>query len=355
MLKIIKKRSTKSGLEPGSLIHIGEQMVEETVISIITYSEDHFEERVAASVEECFDVKGQPYVTWINIEGIHDVDVLEKLGECFGLHPLVLEDILNTDQRPKLEDFGDYVYIVLKMLFSEDDNAGITSEQVSLILGANVVISFQEGIVGDLFNSVRARLRNDKTKIRRMGADYLAYTLVDSIVDNYFAILEGLGEHIETIEDELIAHPEPETLNDIHYLKREMIFLRRSVWPLREVINSLERGESLLIKDATRIYLKDVYDHTIQVIDTIETFRDMLAGMLDIYLSSISYKMNEVMKVLTIIATIFIPLTFIVGIYGMNFNYMPELDVWWAYPVVWAVMLVIALVMVVYFRRRRWM
>lgn len=355
MHKIIKKRSTKAGLEPGSLIHIGEQKVEETIISIITYSASHFEERVAVSVEECFDIKEQPFVTWINIEGIHEVEVLEKLGECFGLHPLVLEDILNTDQRPKLEDFGDYVYIVLKMLFSEDNNDGITSEQVSLILGTNVVISFQEGIVGDLFNSVRARLHNERTKIRRMGADYLAYTLVDSIVDNYFAILEGLGEHIETIEDELITHPEPATLNEIHYLKREMIFLRRSVWPLREVINSLERGETPLIKDSTRIYLKDVYDHTIQVIDTIETYRDMLAGMLDIYLSSISNKMNEVMKVLTIIATIFIPLTFIVGIYGMNFKYMPELDVWWAYPVVWAIMLVIALLMVIYFRRRRWM
>jgi magnesium transporter len=355
MSKIIKKRSTKAGLEPGSLIHIGEQRVEETSISIITYSESYFEERVAASVDECFDIKEQPYVTWINIEGIHQVEVLERLGECFGLHPLVLEDILNTDQRPKMEDFGDYVYIVLKMLFSDADNEGITAEQVSLILGANFVISFQEGIVGDLFNSIRERLRNEKAKIRRMGADYLTYTLVDSIVDNYFAILEGLGEHIETIEDELIAHPEPKTLNEIHYLKREMIFLRRSVWPLREVINGLERGESPLIKDSTHIYLKDVYDHTIQVIDTIETFRDMLAGMLDIYLSSISNKMNEVMKVLTIIATIFIPLTFIVGIYGMNFKYMPELDVWWTYPMVWAVMIAIALVMVMYFRRRKWM
>jgi len=230
------------------------------------------------------------------------------------------------------------------------------AEQVSLILGPNFVISFQEeGKEGDLFEVVRERLRSSKGKLRKMGADYLLYALLDAIVDGYFVILERLGERIEVLEEELLANPSQLTLQNIHTMKREMIFLRKSVWPLREVISGLQRGESPLITETTGPYLRDVYDHTIQVIDAVESFRDMLAGMLDIYLSSISNRLNEVMKLLTIIATIFIPLTFIVGVYGMNFKLMPELEWRWGYPAVWLVMVVVAGLMLAFFRRKRWL
>jgi magnesium transporter len=279
---------------------------------------------------------------------------LESLGQCIGLHPLVLEDILNTEQRPKIEDYGDYLYIVVKMITYPDKADGIAVEQVSLILGQNFVISFQEGIQGDVFSPVRERIRNEKSRLRKMGADYLTYSLVDSVVDSYFAVLEELGERIEVLEEELIEQPSRNTLHTIHKLKQEMIFLRKSVWPLREVVNFMERGESPLINEGTRIFLRDVYDHTIQIIDTIETFRDMLSGMLDIYLSSISNRINEVMKVLTVIATIFMPLTFLAGVYGMNFEYMPELKWRWGYPAILLVMLAVAVSMLTYFKKKRW-
>jgi magnesium transporter len=354
MPKPITKRSEKRGLPPGTFVHVGEKKIEKARIRIIDYDDVHFQEREATKVEDTFLFKGTPTVTWINIDGIHDVTLIGKIGKHFGMHPLQIEDILNTDQRPKMEDSEDYLFIVLKMLYHDEAADGITAEQVSLILGSNFVISFQER-EGDVFDFVRERIRTKKGRIRKEGADYLAYALIDAIVDNYFLILEKIGEKIEEIEEELVTNPMPETLQTIHSLKRGMIFLRKSVWPLREVISTLERAESPLIQETTGIYLRDVYDHTIHVIDTIETFRDMIAGMLDIYLSSISNKMNEVMKVLTIIATIFIPLTFIAGIYGMNFQYMPELGWRWGYPLVWLVMSAILVTMVVYFRRRKWM
>ena len=318
------------------------------------YDETQFQVRETETLEECYPFKDRPTIIWINIDGIHEIETLEKLGDCFGLHPLTLEDILNTDQRPKIEDYGEYIFIVLKMLYPDDETGEILAEQVSLVLGKNFVISFQER-EGDIFNSVRERIRNGKGRIRKMGADYLVYSLLDSIVDNYFIILEKLGERIELLEEKLITKPVPETINLIHKLKREMIFLRRSVWPLREVIGSIERGESSLIKGSTNIYLRDVYDHTIQVIDTIETFRDILSGMLDIYLSSVSNRLNAVMKVLTIIATIFMPLTFIAGIYGMNFKYMPELDWRFGYPVILLAMVSIGVLMLVSFRKKKWL
>jgi magnesium transporter len=355
MPKLTKKRSEKAGLPPGSLVHIGEKKAEEVKITIIDYDETHFQEKIVKTIAECIPFKDKPTVTWINVDGIHQVELLEKLGQCYGLHPLTLEDILNTDQRPKIEDFGDYVYIVLKMLYYRDKTDEIVTEQMSLILGSNFVISFQEGIEGDLFDPIRERIRSEKGRIRKMGADYLAYSLLDSIVDYYFVILEKLGERIEFLEEKLVANPNPETLQIIHNLKREMIFLRKSVWPLREVISGLERGESSLIKESTRIYLRDIYDHTIQVIDTIETFRDMLSGMLDIYLSSVSNRLNAVMKVLTIIATIFMPLTFLAGIYGMNFKFMPELEWRWGYLLIWMVMLGIGVFMLFYFKKKKWL
>jgi magnesium transporter len=289
------------------------------------------------------------------VEGVHQVEAVEKLGNCFGLHPLVLEDILNTDQRPKMEIYGDYVYIVLKMLYGSGPRRLVETEQVSLILGSNFVISFQEGIEGDVFDPVRERIRSGKGFIRKMGADYLAYSLIDTIVDNYFVILEGLGERVELLEEELLVHSTTTTIQEIHKFKNEMILVRRMVWPLREVISGLGRRESPLIKETTEIYLRDVYDHTVQVMDTIEVYREMLSGMLDIYLSSVSNRLNSVMKVLTIIATIFMPLTFIAGIYGMNFKYMPELEWRWGYPAVWLIVAVIGISMLIYFKKKKWL
>jgi magnesium transporter len=354
MVKLFKKRSEKSGLPPGALVHVGQKKIEKAKITIIDYDEVIFREKEAKKIEESFPFKDEPTVTWINIDGLHEVEIIEKIGRHFDVHPLLLEDILNTEQRPKMQDFEDYIFVVLKMLYYNNTENGILStEQMSLILGKNFVISFQER-EGDAFHAIRDRIRNAKGRIRKMGPDYLAYSLMDAIVDGYFAILEKLGEKIEDIEEELVTNPTPETLKTIHGLKRDMIYLRKSVWPLREVVSNLERGESKLIKETTIIYLRDIYDHTIQVIDTIETFRDVLSGMLDIYLSSISNRMNEVMKVLTIIATIFIPLTFIAGVYGMNFKYMPELEEPWGYPAVWSVMIIIGISMLFYFRRKKW-
>ena len=353
--KFIKRVSKKTGLSPGALVHVGKKKIEKARIRIIDYDESQLQEKEAKTIEECFPFKEKPTVTWINIDGLHEVDIIEKIGKHFDVHPLVLEDIVNTGQRPKMEDFDNYLFLVLKMLYWDEDKSEVIAEQLSLILGSNFVISFQER-VGDVFEPVRERIRGAKGRIRKMGADYLAYALVDAVVDRYFIILEKLGEKIEAMEEELVAHPSPETLQTIHTLKRELIFLRKSVWPLRELISGLERGESDLIQKSTHIFLRDVYDHTIQVIDTIETFRDMVSGMLDIYLSSVSNKMNEVMKVLTIIATIFIPLTFVAGIYGMNFEFMPELKWHWFYPeVFWIAMAIIAGLMLLYFRRKRWL
>jgi magnesium transporter len=355
MPRFFKRMSKKAGLSPGTLVHIGSRKVEKARIRIIDYDQDHVEEKEVEAVEECFSFKDKPTVTWINVDGLHDVGVIEKIGQHFSVHPLVLEDILNTDQRPKTENFDDYLFVVLKMLYFDGSDGEIKAEQVSIILGSNFVISFQER-EGDIFDPLRERIRTGRGRIRKLGADYLAYCLLDAVVDNYFLVLEKLGERIEDLEEELVADPQPKTLQAIHSLKREMIFLRKSVWPLREVVGQLERGESELIQEATGIYLRDVYDHTIQVIDTIETFRDMVSGMLDIYLSSISNRMNQVMKVLTIIATIFIPLTFVTGIYGMNFQHMPELAWYWVYPwAFWLVMVGVAGVMLVYFKRKRWL
>jgi len=355
MPKLLKKRSQKAGLPPGSLVYIGSEQSEKVKIRLIDYSDKKIREKELKTVEECFPFKETPTVTWIDIDGIKHTEIIEKIGKCFGLHPLVLEDIVNTEQRPKIEDFKNYVFIVLKMLSYDEKHADIKVEQVSLILGRNFVISFQDNVEGDVFDNVRQRLRTNRGRLRKMGADYLVYSLMDAIVDNYFIILEKIGERIEDMEDELLLKPHAEIIKEINKLKRSTIFLRKSVWPLREVVSIMERGEIPLIKKETTVYFRDIYDHSIQIIDNIETLRDILAGMLEIYLSSLSYKMNEIMKVLTIIATIFIPLTFVVGIYGMNFHYMPELEWHWGYPLVWLTMLFIAGMMLYYFRRKQWM
>jgi len=355
MPRLVSRRAKqKVGLVPGTLVHIGERKIEKVRIRIIDYDGTQLEEKEVKTVEECFPFKDKPTISWINIDGLHDVEVVEKIGKQFGLHPLILEDIVHTGQRPKLEDFGDHIFIVLKMLYYDTEKGELEAEQFSLIFGENFVISFQER-VGDIFEPLRERIRKGKGRVRKAGADYLAYALIDSIVDNYFVILEQLGEKIEDAEQELATDPGVATLQSIRAFKKEMIFLRKSIWPLREVVNSLERGESSLINESTLIYLRDVYDHTIQIIDTVESYRDMLSGMLDVYLSSISNKMNEVMKVLTIFAAIFIPLTFVAGVYGMNFSFMPELGWQWGYFAILLVMAIIGAILIVYFKRKRWL
>ena len=352
MARLVRKRPRKAGLPPGTIVP-HEVREEKPRITIIDYDAEHLEERAVERIEECFPFRETPTVTWINIDGVHDVDILTKLGDRFGIHPLVLEDLASTGQRPKLEVFDNLLFIVLRML-SMDGGGELDGEQVSLLVGENFIISFQER-PGDVFEPVRDRLRTSRGRIRRVGPDYLAYALIDIIVDNYFTILEVAGDRIEDLDEAMVEEPSMQELATIRTLKKEMIFLRKSIWPLREVVSGLERSESPLVHESTVVYLRDVYDHTVQVIDTVESLRDMTAGLLDLYLSSVSNRMNEVMKVLTIIATIFIPLTFIAGIYGMNFERMPELKLAWGYPAALGAMLVVGVVMVVYFRRRHWL
>lgn len=353
MTQNTKKRSKKAGFPPGALIHIGDRLEEKPKITVINYSEEEFSKVEAKTPEECTTLKGKANVCWVNVIGIHEGEIIERIGQIFNLHPLLLEDIMNTDQRPKMESYDDYLFVVLKILFYDEMEKTTAMEQISIVLGTNYVLSFQER-ENNIFDPLLEHLKNGKGRIRKMGADYLVYSLIDMIIDNYFLILEKLGDLVDNLEVQLVASPKRETLKSIQKLKKEMIFLRRSVWPLREVINSMERGESSLIQSSTYVYLRDIYDHTIQAIDTIETYRDMLSGMLDIYLSSVSYKLNEIMKVLTVVSTIFIPLTFIVGLYGMNFQFMPELKSPWGYPAVLLLMVIVSLSMLYYFKKKKW-
>jgi magnesium transporter len=331
----------------------GEKKEEKSKITLLEYSEKEYQEKQLQAGDDYLAYKDRPDVVWINVDGIQQADVVEKIGSSFGLHHLIIEDILNTGHRPKMEDFCEFVYVTLKVL-SFDSSSRVVSEQISLVLGQHYVLSFQEK-EAEIFNPVRDRIRNGLGRLRSAGADYLFYALLDLIVDNYFTVLEKLGEKIESLEEKLVTNPTPATLKSIQELRTGMLFLFKSVWPLREIINGLSRGNSVLIKDSTGIYLRDVYDHTIQVIDTVETYREVITGMLDIYLSSINNRISEVMKVLTMIATIFIPLTFIVGVYGMNFKYMPELESRWGYPVVWLIMIAVGVFMGFYFKKKKWL
>lgn len=346
--------SKKTGMPPGTLIHVGERKTQKVRLSLINYSEAEFEEKELKVIDDSFQYKDKPSVTWINIDGLHDVDIIARIGNEFNLHPLIMEDILHTDQRPKIDDFENYLFIVTRMLYYDNKEHKIVSEQFSLILWQNTVISFQER-PGDVFEHVRERIRKDKGRIRKMGPDYLLYALMDTLVDGYLIVLENIGERVEELEEDLLNSPEPETLESIHKFKRELIFLRKSVWPLREIIGILQRGESDLIQENTTVFFKDIYDHTIHVIDTLETYRDLVSGMIDVFLSNISNRMNEVMKMLTVIATIFIPLTFIAGIYGMNFSNIPELSWRYGYYASLLVMLIVGVMMVIWFKHKKFL
>lgn len=352
-----QKRSIKSGLPPGTLVHIGDLPPEAATISVMHYDPDKLEELEFTSFQESLvhlQSIGNNGVIWVNVEGVHNVELIRDLGEYLDLHPLVLEDIVNTVQRPKIEDYGSYLFVVARML-KVSDGESFSSEQVGVILTANAVFTFQEAICGDVFDSVRSRIRTSKGKIRSMGADYLAYSLLDAVVDGYFGVLENTGEEIISIEEALIKTPTTETLHEINRIKKEIIYLRKAVWPLREALSFLERGDSDLVSEPTQIFFRDVYDHTIQVIDTVETYRDLLSGMLDLYLSSISNRTNDIMKFLTLIGTIFMPLTFLVGVYGMNFKHLPELDWYYGYPLLWLIMIFISVAMILYFKKKRWL
>ncbi len=351
MIKHKKIAANKVGLPPGTLLHSENDQSLMAHINVQDFDEQNYFEGEIQTIDELVCFRDKPTVTWIQVIGGNNVPILEKVGKCFCIHDLVLEDIHNTGHRPKMEDYGEYLFLIMKTLREMQGETVI--EQVSLIIGKNYVISFQESEI-DIFEPVRQRIRSGKGKIRKAGPDYLAYALLDAVVDNYFVVLERLGEQVESLEDEVMLNPSPAVIKQIQSLKIDLLFVRKSVWPLREIISFLERGESELFQNSTLIYIKDVYDHTIQVIDTVETYRDMVSGLLDIYLSSVSNRMNEVMKVLTIIATIFIPLTFLAGLEGMNFKYMPELEWEWGYPALLLIMVIIVLVMIRYFKRKKW-
>jgi len=354
MPRTSRRRTKKVGLPSESLVYTGEQAGRKVSVTLIDYDEQSFEERTLRTAEECVPYREKPTATWINVDGVHDAAMLERIGECFGLHRLVIEDILSVVQRPKVEDYGDHLYIVIKMLTYDDHEARVVPEQVSLVVGRSFLLSFQEGIKGDVFQLIRDRLRNGRGRVRKLGTDYLAYSLLDAVVDGYFVILEKLGERIDTLEEGLMQAGGRAAMDQVYNLKRELLFLHKAVWPLREVIATLQRRESPLISEATGPYLRDVYDHIIQVIDSIEIYRDILSEMLGTHLTAVSYRLNEIMKVLTVIATIFMPLTFLAGVYGMNFRHLPELEWRHGYYGFWGICLVTAVGMLAWFRRRGW-
>jgi magnesium transporter len=322
-------------------------------ISIIHYDGQTFEEKKGALTAECEPYASRPGVTWINVDSLTDTVILKSIGEYFDLHELTLEDIPNTTHRVKYEDFGSYVLIILKMLSYSAKERSIDTEQLSLVLGPNFMLTFQEK-PGDFFDGLRGEIRKGDPVMNRMGSDYLACRIIDITVDNYFDVVEEFGEQIEAAEETLLASPDKTALQNVHSIKKQMMHLRRHVWPVREIISELNKRDSALIKAETLAYFRDVYDRIFEIMDLIETTREMVSGLLDIYLSSMSNRTNEIMKVLTLVATIFIPLTFIVGLYGMNFEYMPELKQVWGYPAILTFMLAVALGMLLYFRRKKW-
>ncbi|MGZ5052013.1 MAG: magnesium/cobalt transporter CorA [Methylobacter sp.] len=346
--------SEKSGLPPGSLVHVGEVHEHVHQITVIDYNKSMLTKRTLQNIDELLPYRNTDTVTWVIIDGLKDVSVIDAIGRHFDIHALVLEDILNTHQRPKFEEFDDYLYIVVKALTLTGDGFNVAYEQVSLLLLDKFVFTFKEK-PDALFDPLFNRLNNDKSQIRNLGTDYLTYVIMDTIVDEYFSLQDGFDELIETVEDDLLTNPSAQTLNTIQKIKRELIFLRRSVSPMRELLAALQRSESPLLNDKTKRYFSDVYDHVIRVSEAMESYRDLIAGMLDIYLSSVSNKMNETMKILTVFASIFIPLTFIAGVYGMNFDYMPELHWKWGYPVLWGVFIGVSVFLLRFFKKKQWL
>ncbi|MGD8321805.1 MAG: magnesium/cobalt transporter CorA [Gemmatimonadota bacterium] len=354
MGRLVRRAVKKPGTPPGTLVHTGEKKVERTRIRYLDYDAERISEAEVEDVERCFPLKDSPTMSWINVDGLHDVELIRAVGERFGWHPLMLEDIVSVNQRAKAEEYEGYIYVVLPMLSWDEERAQVREEQLSLVLGERYVFTFQERF-GDVFEGVRERLRTAKGRVRARGCDYLAYALMDAAVDHYFSVLERIGDVTEWLEEQVLTDPQQETMQHLHGLKRELIGVRRAVWPLREMLSFLTRNEGAHFTKETRVFLRDVYDHAVQVVDTVEALRDVVSGAVDLYLSTVSFRTNEIMKVLTIIGSIFIPLTFFAGIYGMNFDYMPELHYHWSYPVLLALMVVLGGGMLLYFKRKRWL
>ena len=346
--------SKKAGLPPGALVHIGRRMTDKVKVSIIDYDTVNFSETVCKSIEECFPFKETDSVSWINVDGLHDTETIASIGNHFELHPLMLEEVLNTQHRPKVEEFDNYLFLTLKMLAISKDGKSVVSEQISFVLGKGWVISFQEQ-EGDVFSPLRQRLREIKGNIRKKGADYLLYRLIDTVVDDYFFVTEHISDVTEELEEQVMQTPDKKSMQDIQHLKKQLINLRKSIVPLREAIATLEKDTTVLIKENTTRYLRDVYEHIIHVNESIDILHDTLTSIMELYHSGVSNRMNQVMKVLTIIATIFIPLTFIAGIYGMNFDNMPELHWKYGYFGVWGIMIIVLITMFIYFKRKRWL
>lgn len=349
-----KKRYKKVGLAPGSVIYTGEKSSKQLFIEVFDYDGEHCSSKELNNVEAAFEFKHSNSISWINLNGLNHVNEIEKLGTHFNLHPLVIEDIVSISQRPKIDEHDDYLFIVLKMLY-HDENEALVSEQVSFVLGKNYVLSFQEA-EGDIFDSVRERIKLGKGKLGTLQADYLLYILMDAIVDNYFSIVENISDRIEDYESRIFSgNIDKSTSKDIQELKREVLRIRRAIFPLREVISKIEKYEGDLLQTKTKAYYRDIYDHVNQVSENIDIYREIIGGLMDMYMTAINNKTNEVMKVLTIMASIFIPLTFLVGVYGMNFDYMPELHYEYSYFILWGIMIVLFIVMLVYFKRKKWL
>lgn len=349
-----KPRSVKTGLPPGALIHVGERKTDQPYVTLVEYGPENLMEHCFVSVDDSRDHQPTQPVLWLNVYGLHEPEVLAEIGRRFNLHPLVLEDILNTDQRPKVDDYGDYLYLVARFFTYDANLPGVSSEQVSLVVGQGFVLSFQERPTGN-FDPVRERLRQNGGQIRKMGADYLAYALLDILVDRHFTVLEQIADRSENLEDELMGNVSPRMLQTLHQLKRDTLILRRAVWPLREVVNQLIRAGGQFFQPATQPYLRDIYDHTVHVIESLEAIRDLLAGMLDLYLSSVSNRLNQEVRALTVVAVIFMPATLISGIFGMNFHLMPLLDDPKGFLLALGMMALIATTLGLTFWRRRWL
>lgn len=358
-MHFLKRQSEKIGLAPGSYIFLGEKKQEKLLLNLMNFDAENFEFGEIADFEDSIAYKNKKSTTWINIYGLHEVDVLQKIEKLYDIHPLVMEDILNTSQRPKIEFYDNYIFAVIKMIYYDTESSEMTVEQISLIIFDNMIICLQER-KGDFFNVLRERIKNGKGRVRKSGADYLAYAILDVIIDNYFLVLEKLGDQIEDLDDEVTEHPSPDIAHRINALKRILILLRKNTWPLREVINMLTRSEVPFFKKSTQPFLRDLYDHTIQVLDTAESYREMINGLMDLYMSHMSNRMNEVMKVLTIIATIFIPLSFLAGVYGMNFDTssafnMPELSYKYGYFLFWSLVVLVGGGLLLFFKRKKWL
>ena len=339
---------------PGTVAYVGRKESAEIKIEVIDYSKVNYDRFIFDNVEATFNFENEENITWINVDGLSNTAEIEKLGKFYKLHPLIIEDIVNTNQRPKIDEYQDYLFIVAKMLYHKEDGI-LEHEHISIVIGKDYVLTFQEAD-GDVFDAVRERLTNDKGRLRNNGPDYLVFALLDSIIDNYFIVIEEISDKIETLEEQLFtAQPNDDITFEIQELKRTVLRIRRAVFPLREVIGRLEKIDSTLIQEKTLNYIRDLYDHIIQVSENIEIYREMTWGLMDMYMTTISNKMNEVMKVLTIMASIFIPLTFMAGIYGMNFEYMPELQWKYSYFVLWGLMILVFLGMILYFKRKRWL